>query len=49
MRHVHAELDAEGIAAILLHYAAVNPLSGPFWSRCGYRPLFTNWTRGTVG
>ena len=32
MRHVHAELDAEGIAAILLHYAAVNPLSGPFWA-----------------
>lgn len=49
VRHVHAELDAEGIAAILLHYVAVNPLSGPFWSRCGYRPLFTNWTRGTVG
>jgi predicted N-acetyltransferase YhbS len=49
VRHVHAESDAEGIAAILLHYVAVNPLSGPFWSRCGYRPLFTNWTRGTVG
>lgn len=34
---------------ILLHHLAVNPLSGPLWSRCGYRPLFTNWTRGTVG
>ena len=49
MRHVHRELDAEGIGAILLHYTAVNPLSAPFWSRCGYRPLLTSWTRGTVG
>lgn len=49
VRRVHAELDAEGHAATLLHYTAVNPLSGPFWSRCGYRPLLTTWTRGTVG
>ncbi|WP_194916911.1 GNAT family N-acetyltransferase [Catenulispora rubra] len=48
-RHVHAELDAEGVGAILLHYTATNPLSGPFWNRCGYRPLLTAWTRGTVG
>ncbi|MEZ0112903.1 GNAT superfamily N-acetyltransferase [Catenulispora sp. EB89] len=49
VRHVHAELDAEGIGAVLLHYTATNPLSVPFWSRCGYRPLLTAWTRGTVG
>jgi len=49
VRHVHAELDAEGIGALLLHYTAANPLSAPFWSRCGYRPLLTAWTRGTVG
>ncbi|ACU74259.1 GCN5-related N-acetyltransferase [Catenulispora acidiphila DSM 44928] len=48
-RHVHAELDAEGHGAVLLHYTAANPLSGPFWHRCGYRPLLTTWTRGTVG
>lgn len=49
VRHVHAELDAEGVGALLLHYTAVNPLSGPFWNRCGYRPVLTAWTRGTVG
>ncbi|MEY9933812.1 GNAT superfamily N-acetyltransferase [Catenulispora sp. GP43] len=49
VRHVHAELDAAGLGALLLHYTAANPLSGPFWSRCGYRPLLTAWTRGTVG
>jgi GNAT superfamily N-acetyltransferase len=49
VRHVHTELDAEGIGAVLLHYTATNPLSVPFWSRCGYRPLLTAWTRGTVG
>ncbi|MEY9895427.1 GNAT superfamily N-acetyltransferase [Catenulispora sp. MAP12-49] len=49
MDRVHAELDAAGLGAMLLHYTAVNPLSGPFWSRCGYRPLLTAWTRGTVG
>ncbi|NUP48744.1 MAG: GNAT family N-acetyltransferase [Catenulispora sp.] len=49
VRRVHAELDAAGISATLLHYAACNPLSGPFWSRCGYRPLLTAWGRGTVG
>jgi len=48
-RHVHAELDAEGHGAVVLHYTATNPLSAPFWNRCGYRPLLTSWTRGTVG
>lgn len=26
-------------------YAGANPLSAPFWHRCGYRPL---WTSGPV-
>ena len=40
---VHDELDARGIGVTLLHYAQVNPLSGPFWNRMGYRPLWTSW------
>jgi GNAT superfamily N-acetyltransferase len=43
VRHVHGELDARGIDLTLLHYAQVNPLSAPFWSRMGYRPLWTAW------
>jgi GNAT superfamily N-acetyltransferase len=43
VRHVHAELDRAGIGLTLLHYAQVNPLSAPFWSRQGYRPLWTIW------
>jgi GNAT superfamily N-acetyltransferase len=43
IRQVHDELDARGIDVTLLHYAQVNPLSGPFWSRMGYRPLWTSW------
>ena len=27
----------------LPHYAQLNPLSAPFWSRMGYRPLWTGW------
>lgn len=38
-----APLDAAGAAVTLLHYAGLNPLSGPFWHRCGYRPLWTTW------
>jgi predicted N-acetyltransferase YhbS len=40
---VHRELDAQGIPITLLHYAQVNPVSGPFWNRMGYRPLWTSW------
>jgi GNAT superfamily N-acetyltransferase len=40
---LHQEADAAGLAATLLHYEQVNPLSGPFWSRQGYRPLWTSW------
>ena len=41
--HVHDRLDARGIEVTLLHYAQVNPLSGPFWHRMGYRPLWTSF------
>jgi len=43
VEHVHAALDARGVTLTLLHYAQVNPLSAPFWSRMGYRPLWTSW------
>jgi GNAT superfamily N-acetyltransferase len=40
---LHQEAQAAGIAVTLLHYAQVNPLSAPFWSQHGYRPLWTVW------
>jgi predicted N-acetyltransferase YhbS len=40
---LHRELDAAGVAVTLLHHAQLNPLSTPFWSRMGYRPLWTDW------
>lgn len=43
VQHVHRELDRAGFDATLLHYLGMNPLSVPFWHRCGYRPLTTNW------
>jgi GNAT superfamily N-acetyltransferase len=44
-----AEAQAAGTPVILLHYAQVNPLSAPFWSQQGYRPLWTGWeTRPAV-
>jgi GNAT superfamily N-acetyltransferase len=39
----HREADAAGVAVTLLHYELLNPLSMPFWSRHGYRPLWTTW------
>ncbi|HTT52748.1 MAG TPA: GNAT family N-acetyltransferase [Streptosporangiaceae bacterium] len=39
----HAAADDAGIAVTLLHYEQMNPLSGPFWSQQGYRPLWTTW------
>jgi GNAT superfamily N-acetyltransferase len=39
----HRALDAAGVAVTLLHYAQTNPVSGPFWHRAGYRPLWTSW------
>jgi len=41
--HVHHALDERGIDLTLLHYATLNPLSGPFWHRMGYRPLWSTW------
>ncbi|HMD92648.1 MAG TPA: GNAT family N-acetyltransferase [Trebonia sp.] len=43
VRHLHAHLDATGVAVTLLHHSQVNPLSAPFWYRTGYRPLWTSW------
>lgn len=43
VRTGHRALDAAGAAVTLLHYAGANPLSAPFWHRCGYRPLWTSW------
>jgi len=39
----HREMEAAGVAAVLLHYGQLNPLSAPFWSRQAYRPLWTSW------
>jgi GNAT superfamily N-acetyltransferase len=39
----HRAADAAGVAVTLLHYEQLNPLSVPFWSRYGYRPLWTTW------
>ncbi len=41
--HLHREVRAAGVAVTLLHYAPMNPLSAPFWSQQGYRPLWTVW------
>ena len=43
VRHVHREFDASGIDITLLHHSQVNPFSGPFWNRMGYRPVWTSW------
>lgn len=40
-RHFHREVAAAAVPVALLHYAVLNPLSVPFWSRQGYRPLWT--------
>ena len=40
---LHQAADESGVAVTLLHYEQVNPLSGPFWSQQGYRPLWTSW------
>jgi GNAT superfamily N-acetyltransferase len=43
VKRAHDELDARGVSTTLLHYSQLNPLSVPFWSRMGYRPLWTIW------
>ncbi|MFG2735310.1 GNAT family N-acetyltransferase [Streptomyces carpaticus] len=45
VRTAHLALAEAGATHTLLHYAALNPLSGPFWHRAGYRPLWTTWVR----
>jgi GNAT superfamily N-acetyltransferase len=40
-----AALAAAGAEITLLHHAAPNPLSTPFWYGQGYRPLWTSWLR----
>lgn len=44
----HHTIRAAGIAVTLLHYALPNPLSMPFWSAHGYRPLWTIWETRTA-
>jgi hypothetical protein len=41
----HELADEAGVAVVLLHYAALSPVSGPLWHRCGYRPVLTGWLR----
>lgn len=41
----HARARQAGFDRMLLGYAALNPRSGPFWCRMGYRPLYTSWQR----
>jgi ribosomal protein S18 acetylase RimI-like enzyme len=40
---LHDDIAAANVPVTLLHYAQVNPLSAPFWSQQGYRPLWTVW------
>jgi len=40
---LHEQVGAAGVAVTLLHYEQSNPLSVPFWSQQGYRPLWTTW------
>jgi hypothetical protein len=40
---LHADIEAAAVPVTLLHYEQVNPLSAPFWSQQGYRPLWTTW------
>jgi GNAT superfamily N-acetyltransferase len=41
--HLNEQVRVAGVPVTLLHYAQVNPLSAPFWSQQGYRPLWTCW------
>ena len=40
---LHREIEDARVAVTLLHYEQTNPLSVPFWSQQGYRPLWTSW------
>jgi GNAT superfamily N-acetyltransferase len=43
MARLHADVRAAGVPVTLLHYEQLNPLSAPFWSQQGYRPLWHTW------
>ncbi len=45
----HEAAESVGVPATLLHYEQTNPLSAPFWSRQGYRPLWTSWEARPAG
>ncbi len=45
VRDLHRHQAAEGVQASVLHYSVHNPLSVPFWSQQGYRPVLTTLTR----
>ncbi|MBD8019220.1 GNAT family N-acetyltransferase [Brevibacterium gallinarum] len=38
-----AHARAQGVEALLIGYAAQNPLSGPLWNRRGFRPVRAHW------
>jgi GNAT superfamily N-acetyltransferase len=40
---LHSDIRTAGVPVTLLHYEQVNPLSAPFWSQQGYRPLWLTW------
>jgi len=40
---LHRDVEAAAVPVTLLHYEQTNPLSVPFWSQQGYRPLWTSW------
>jgi GNAT superfamily N-acetyltransferase len=46
---LHRDVEAAGVAVTLLHYEQTNPLSVPFWSQQGYRPLWTSWETRPAG
>jgi GNAT superfamily N-acetyltransferase len=46
---LHRDIEAAGVAVTLLHYEQTNPLSVPFWSEQGYRPLWTSWETRPAG
>jgi GNAT superfamily N-acetyltransferase len=46
---LHHEIADAGVPVTLLHYEQTNPLSVPFWSQQGYRPLWTAWETRPAG
>lgn len=42
-RRFTRRLPRRRVPVTLLHYEQVNPLSAPFWSQQGYRPLWHTW------